>query len=125
MVPVDPGRPQLDLNMMICVLRVGVYGSVSQFLLFLLFLNKQAGQSIRLWRYLTSNKNINMTNFIQLLNIPLLKTKKPKTFQLYSHAGITHKQNMEPPSGTAEQHVPLGCIGNAVRFAYELRLEGR
>lgn len=60
-------------------------------------------KSIRHWRYLTSNKNINMTNFIHPLNIPLLKTKKKHSSYIHMlelHTSTTWSLRQAPPSST-------------------------
>lgn len=68
MVTVGRRRPQLDLNRMI---RVLVCMAVSQFFYFFFFssTSRQANQVISG----ANNNNTNITNFIQPLNIPLIK----------------------------------------------------
>lgn len=103
MVTVGRRRPQLHLNKMICVL---VCMAVSQFLLFLLFLNKQAGKSSHLGHYLTSNNNV--TNSIQPLNVLLIKMKKKNIIPvIFTCWNYTQAQN----GASVRRHRPARSSG--------------
>lgn len=86
-----------------CVL---VCMAVSQFLLFLLFLNKQAGKSSHLGHYLTSNNNV--TNFIQPLNVLLIKMKKKNIIPvIFTCWNYTQAQN----GASVRRHRPARSSG--------------